>query len=387
VKFIHLKMQTNNNTEAAANNTDLFTPFQLGPYQLTHRVVMAPLTRMRTASDFVPNDLLVEHYGQRATQGGYIVAEGTVISETGHGYYGAPGIYTNEQVEGWKRVTTAVHKKGGVIFDQLFHVGRQSHSSLQPNGGQPIGPSVIKFEDFVYSPTGWVPADLNRAMTTEEVKAMVESYRKAAVKAKEAGFDGVELHGANGYLVDQFLQDGSNQRTDIYGGSIENRVRFMLEIVEALVEVWGANRVAVRLGPSGTFASMSDSDPIALFSYAAEQLNKFGLAYLHLIEPRVKGSVEEIEDLEPVAAMHLRKIFKGTIIAAGGFDGEKANDILQKGIADLVAFGRHFIANPDLVLRLKNNLPLNSYDRETFYGGDARGYNDYPLYEAERISA
>jgi N-ethylmaleimide reductase len=380
-------MQTENKKAAGVNEPDLFTPVQLGPYQLTHRVVMAPLTRMRTASDFVPNDLLVEHYSQRATQGGYIVAEGTVISETGHGYYGAPGIYTDEQVEGWKRVTTAVHDKGGIIFDQLFHVGRQSHSSLQPNGDQPIGASAIEFEDFVYTPTGWVPADLNRAMTTEEVKAMVEDYRKAAIKAKEAGFDGVELHGANGYLVDQFLQDGSNQRTDIYGGSVENRVRFMLEIVEALVEVWGANRVAVRLGPSGTFASMSDSDPIGLFSYAAEQLNKFGLAYLHLIEPRVKGSVEEVEDLEPVAAMHLRKIFKGTIIAAGGFDGEKANDILQKGDADLVAFGRHFIANPDLVFRLKNNLPLNAYDRDTFYGGDARGYNDYPFYEAERISA
>jgi N-ethylmaleimide reductase len=380
-------MQTENKKAAGVNEPDLCTPVQLGPYQLTHRVVMAPLTRMRTASDFVPNDLLVEHYSQRATQGGYIVAEGTVISETGHGYYGAPGIYTDEQVEGWKRVTTAVHDKGGIIFDQLFHVGRQSHSSLQPNGDQPIGASAIEFEDFVYTPTGWVPADLNRAMTTEEVKAMVEDYRKAAIKAKEAGFDGVELHGANGYLVDQFLQDGSNQRTDIYGGSVENRVRFMLEIVEALVEVWGANRVAVRLGPSGTFASMSDSDPIGLFSYAAEQLNKFGLAYLHLIEPRVKGSVEEVEDLEPVAAMHLRKIFKGTIIAAGGFDGEKANDILQKGDADLVAFGRHFIANPDLVFRLKNNLPLNAYDRDTFYGGDARGYNDYPFYEAERISA
>ncbi|WP_295718933.1 alkene reductase [Mucilaginibacter sp.] len=381
-------MQTNNNTETAVNSTDLFTPVQLGPYKLTHRVVMAPLTRMRTESDFVPNDLLVEHYSQRATQGGYIVAEGTVISETGHGYYGAPGIYTDEQVEGWKRVTAAVHNKGGIIFDQLFHVGRQSHRSLQPNGDQPIGASAIEFEDFVYTPTGWLPTDLNRAMTTEEVKAMVEDYRKAAIRAKEAGFDGVELHGANGYLVDQFLQDGSNQRTDIYGGSIENRVRFMLEIVEALVEVWGANRVAVRLGPSGTFASMFDSDPIALFGYAAEQLNKFGLAYLHLIEPRVKGSVEEVEDLEPVAAMHLRKIFKGTIIAAGGFDGEKANDILQKGNADLVAFGRHFIANPDLVFRLKNNLPLNVYDRDTFYGGDARGYNDYPFYkEEEALSA
>ena len=380
-------MQTNNNTETAKTNTALFTPVQLGPYQLSHRVVMAPLTRMRTGADFVPNDLLIEHYTQRATQGGYLVAEGTVISETGHGYYGAPGIYTNEQIEGWKKVTTAVHEKGGIIFDQLFHVGRQSHNSLQPNGDQPIGASAVPFEDFVYTPTGWLPADLNRAVTTDEVKAMVEVYRQAAINAKEAGFDGVELHGANGYLVDQFLQDGSNQRTDIYGGSIENRVRFMLEIVEALVSVWGGDKVAVRLGPSGTFASMFDRDPIALFSYAAGQLNKFGLAYLHLIEPRIKGAIEEVEGLEPIAAMHLRKIFKGTIIAAGGFDGEKANDIIKSGNADLVAFGRHFIANPDLVFRLKNDLPLNAYDRDTFYGGDARGYNDYSFYQEEAITA
>jgi N-ethylmaleimide reductase len=380
-------MQTENKTEAGISNPDLFTPVQLGPYLLKHRVVMAPLTRMRTVTDFIPNDLLVEHYTQRATEGGYIVAEGTVISETGHGYFGAPGIYTDEQVEGWKRVTAGVHAKDGIIFDQLFHVGRQSHRSLQPDNAQPIGASVVVFEDFVYTPTGWLAADINRALETEEVKAMVADYRKAAIRAKEAGFDGVELHGANGYLVDQFLQDGSNQRTDIYGGSIENRVRFMLEIVEALVSVWGADRVGVRLGPSGTFASMSDSDPIALFGYAAEQLNKFGLAYLQLIEPRIKGAVEEVDGLEPVAAMHLRKIFKGTIIAAGGFDYDKANDILEKGDADLVAFGRHFIANPDLVARFEKGLPLNAYDRDTFYGGDARGYIDYPFYEEQEITA
>jgi N-ethylmaleimide reductase len=377
-------MQTEKNT---AGKTNLFTPVQLGPYKLSHRIVMAPLTRMRTVTDFIPNDLLVEHYAQRATQGGYIVSEGTVISETGHGYYGAPGIYTDEQVEGWKRVTAAVHAKGGIIFNQLFHVGRQSHQALQPNGAQPIGASVVEFEDFVYTPTGWLPADINRALETEEVKALVEDYRQAAIRAKEAGFDGVELHGANGYLVDQFLQDGSNKRTDIYGGSIENRVRFMLEIVEAMVSVWGADRVGVRVGPSGTFASMSDSDPIALFSYAAEQLNKFGLAYLHIIEPRIKGSVEEEEGLEPVASMHLRKIFKGTIIAAGGFDYDKGNAILEKGDADLVAYGRNFIANPDLVYRFKNNLPLNDYDRDTFYAGDARGYNDYPTHQNAEITA
>jgi N-ethylmaleimide reductase len=373
-------MKSEINAGKPADNSKLFTPFKLGPYELDHRIVMAPLTRMRTEVDFIPNDLMVEHYSQRATKGGYIVAEGTVISETGHGYYGAPGIYTDAHVEGWKRVTEAVHAKGGIIFDQLFHVGRQSHNSLQPGNASPIGASVVPFEDFVYTPTGWLPADINRAATTEEVKQLVEDYRQAAIRAKEAGFDGVELHGANGYLVDQFLQDGSNQRTDIYGGSIENRVRFMLEIVEALVSVWGADKVGVRVGPSGTFASMFDSDPIALFGYAAEELNKFNLAYLHIIEPRIKGAVEEVEGLEPVAAMHLRKIFKGTIIAAGGFDFEKGNAIIEKGNADLVAYGRHFIANPDLVHRFKSGFELNEYDRDTFYAGDARGYNDYPVY-------
>jgi N-ethylmaleimide reductase len=289
-------------------------------------------------------------------------------------------------VEGWKRVTEAVHAKGGIIFDQLFHVGRQSHSSLQPGNARPIGASEVAFEDFVFTPTGWLPAELNRVLETHEIKAIVEDYRRAAIRAKSAGFDGVELHGANGYLVDQFLQDGSNKRTDIYGGSIENRVRFMLEIVEAMVSVWGADKVGVRVGPSGTFASMSDSDPIALFSYAAEQLNQFGLAYLHIIEPRIKGAVEEVEGIEPIAAIHLRKIFKGTIIAAGGFDYEKANAILEDGNADLVAFGRHFIANPDLVHRFEYELPLNPYDRDTFYGGDARGYIDYPAY-AETVNA
>lgn len=367
-----------NQEEAASVN--LFTPVKLGAFELSHRVVLPPLTRMRTVTDFVPNDLMVEYYSQRATQGGFMVTEGTVISETGHGYYGAPGIYTDEQVEGWKKVTAAVHAKGGIIFNQLFHVGRESHRSLQPNGIEPIGPSAIAHDDLVFTRAGWVPAEPNRALETIEVKALVEDYHKAAIRAKEAGFDGVELHGANGYLVDQFLQDGANHRTDIYGGSMENRVRFMMEILDVMIAVWGADRTAVRLGPSGAFNSMSDSDPIALFGYAAEQLNKLDLAYLHIIEPRINGSTEIADGLEPVASMHLRKIFKGKIIAAGGFDFDKANDILAKGYADLVAFGRHFIANPDLVYRFQNNLPLNRYNRDTFYGGSAEGYTDYPFY-------
>lgn len=244
-------------TQEQIKTTTLFTPIKLGAYEIAHRVVMAPLTRMRTSDDrFIPNDLMAEYYGQRASEGGFMVTEGTVISETGHGYYGAPGIYTDEQVEGWQKITDAVHAKGATIFMQLFHVGRESHRDLQPGGAEPLGASVIPHSDLVFTQKGWVPSDLNRELTTDEVKGLVNDYSKAAIRAKEAGFDGVELHGANGYLVDQFLQDGTNQRTDIYGGSIENRVRFMMEVVEGMVAVWGGDRVGVRLGPSGTFNSI-----------------------------------------------------------------------------------------------------------------------------------
>jgi len=374
------------NKQEKTKDPNLFSPLQAGAFSLAHRIVLPPLTRMRTTDGFVPNELMVEYYSQRATAGGLLITEGTVISETGHGYYGAPGIYTNEQVEGWKKVVDAVHAKGGIIVSQLFHVGRESHRSLQPNNAAPIGPSEVEHNDSVFTQKGWVPADANRALETGEVKSLVDDYYKAAQRAKHAGFDGVELHGANGYLVDQFLQDGTNKRTDRYGGSMQNRVRFMMEVVTAMVSVWGAERVGVRLGPSGTFNSMSDSDPFALFGYAAERLNEFGMAYLHLIEPRIKGNIEIMEGLEPVASMHLRKIFKGVLVAAGGFDFAKATDIIVKGDADMVAFGRHFIANPDLVFRLQNNLPLNPYDRDTFYGGTAKGYTDYPFYERQRIA-
>ncbi|WDF79014.1 alkene reductase [Mucilaginibacter sp. KACC 22773] len=368
--------------ENQSKKVTLFTPVKLGKFELAHRIVLPPLTRMRTVNGFIPNDWMVEYYSQRATKGGFLVTEGTVINETGHGYYGAPGIYTDEQVAGWKKVTAAVHEKGGIIFNQLFHVGRQSHRSLQPNGAEPIGASAIPHEDLVFTQQGWVPAEPNRALETAEVKALVKDYHQAALRAMEAGFDGVELHGANGYLIDQFLQDGTNHRTDAYGGSMENRVRLMIEVLEAMVDVWGSDAVGIRLGPSGTFNSMSDSDPIALFGYAAERLNELDLAYLHLIEPRINGNIEIADGLEPVASMHLRGIFKNKMIAAGGFDQAKAEDILEKGYADMVAFGRHFIANPDLVFRFKNGIPLASYDRETFYGGNEKGYTDYAFYEA-----
>lgn len=359
----------------------LFTAVKLGPYALSHRVVMAPLTRLRSHQPGdVPTDLMAKYYGQRASRGGLIVSEATPISITARGYLGAPGIYTDEQVEGWKKVTDAVHAKGGRIFLQLWHVGRQSHVDMT-GGVPPVAPSVVPYEGVVHTKDGWVPVSPHRALELDEIPGIVEDYRRAAERAVEAGFDGVEVHGANGYLLDQFLQDGTNKRTDAYGGSVENRARLLLEVTEAVTEVWGGSRVGVRIAPSGQWAGMSDSNPAATFGYVAEQLNRFNLAYLHVIEPRVVGSVMAEDGLKPVASAQLREVYFGTIIAAGGFEKEDAEAIVARGDADLVAFGRHFIANPDLPKRLQYGLPLNPYDRTTFYGGNERGYTDYPFYE------
>jgi N-ethylmaleimide reductase len=279
-----------------------------------------------------------------------------------------------------------VHAKGGVIFLQLWHVGRQSHVSLT-GGVAPLAPSAIAVDDVVFTKDGWIKASPNRALEIAEIREIVEQFRQGAIRAKAAGFDGVELHGANGYLIDQFLQDGSNQRSDIYGGSLENRTRLLLEVTDAMVSVWGGDRVGVRLGPSGTFGSMSDSDPNALFAYAAAALNRFGLAYLHLIEPRIDGSQMRADGLPPVAAHQLRNVFRGPIIAAGGFERDSAQQIVDGGDADLVAFGRHFAANPDLVKRLRRNLPVAAHDRSTFYGGDEHGYVDYPYFQDAATAA
>jgi len=364
----------------------LFSHVHLGPLALSHRVVMAPLTRSRSEQPGdVPGKLMLEYYTQRASEGGLIISEGTTISITSRGWFGAPGMYSDEQVAGWKKITGAVHAKGGYMFSQLWHVGRSSNVAMT-NGAPPVAPSVVPSywldsTPNVSTPNGWVKPSPHRALDIAEIPGVVEDYRKAAERAKAAGFDGVELHAANGYLPDEFLQDGSNKRTDAYGGSVENRARFLLEVVEALASVWGGNRVAVRIGPSGRWNSMSDSDPTVLFDYVAEQLNQFGLAYLHIIEPRIKGNVAIEDGLPPVAAAQLRKIFKGKIIAAGGFDPDGAEAIVEKGDADLVAFGRHFLANPDLPKRIKLGLALNAYDRATFYTFDSRGYTDYPFYQ------
>jgi len=363
----------------------LFTPVQLGQLNLKHRVVMAPLTRSRSVQpNSIPGDLMAEYYGQRASDGGYIISEATNISITSRGWLGAPGLYSDAQVEGWKKVVHAVHAKGGHMFAQLWHTGRSSHVDMT-GGETPVSASVDpsywqNSNHLVSIPGGWVQPSPHCALTIPEIAGIVEDYRQAAERAQAAGFEGVELHAANGYLMDQFLQDGSNRRTDEYGGSIENRSRFLIEVVRALVSVWGGDRVAVRIGPSGTWNGMSDSNPQALFTNVAEQLNPFGLAYLHVIEPRVKGNVVVHEGQAPVAAQYLRKIFTGKIIAAGGFEPDTAESVVEAGDADAVAFGRHFVSNPDLPRRIRESLPLTDYDRDTFYTFDARGYTDYPLY-------
>jgi N-ethylmaleimide reductase len=297
-------------------------------------------------------------------------------------------MYSDEQVAGWKKITAAVHAKGGRMFSQLWHTGRSSNVAMT-NGAAPVAPSVVPSywldsKPSVSAPGGWVKPSPHRALDIKEIPGIVEDYRKAAERAKAAGFDGVELHAANGYLPDQFLQGGSNRRTDAYGGSVQNRSRFLLEVVEAMASVRGGNSVAVRIGPGGTWNSMSDSKPTELFDYVAEQMNRFGLAYLHIIEPRIKGNVLIAEGQAPVATAQLRKIFKGKIIAAGGFEPESAEAVVEKGDADLVAFGRHFLANPDLPKRIKLGLPLNPYDRATFYTFDFHGYTDYPFYDQQR---
>ena len=365
----------------------LMSAIAVGPYNLAHRVVLAPLTRMRAESGARPGPMMAEYYAQRASKGGLLIGEATIAAENGNGYLGAPGLYDDSQIAGWKLITEAVHAKGGKIFLQLYHAGRQSNKDVQPAGSIPVGPSEVPHGGVAYTTEGWVPNTPNRALTIAEIEGLVESFRLAAIRGKEAGFDGVELHAANGYLFDQFLQDGSNKRTDIYGGSFENRARFLIDATKAVISVWGSHKVAVRIGPSGNWGDMSDTNPEGLFTYVAQQLETLKLAYLHLIEPRIAGNIEdETKDQAPLAAQLIRKHYKGVIIAAGGFDGAAAEAILRAGDADLVAFGRHFIANPDLPERLRNGWPLNDYDRPSFFGGTEVGYTDYPFYKEAKAA-
>jgi N-ethylmaleimide reductase len=370
-----------------AMTAKLYTPTKVGRFDLSHRVALAPMTRLRTIQPGdIPSPMMADFYGQRASPGGLEIIEGVSISMTARSYLGAASFYHDGQMEGWKAIADAIHAKGGIAFMQLIHGGRQSHVDMT-GGVDPVAPSVVPFDGVALTADGWVPVSPHRALAIEEIPGIIEDFRVAAQRAKDAGFDGVELHGANGYLVDQFIQDGSNKRTDAYGGAIENRVRFLREAVEALISVFGADRVGVRISPSGEWGGISDSDPEATFSHVARVLDSYGLAYLHVIEPRIKGDSTLHEDQAPVASAYLRPHFSGPIIAAGGFDRVGAQAIVETGVADLVAFGRSFASNPDLPFRLEHNLPLTPYQREHFWGGTEVGYTDYPDYAPVLVAA
>ncbi|MDD2659413.1 MAG: alkene reductase [Methylococcales bacterium] len=353
--------------------TKLQSPVNIGPYQLPNRIVMAPLTRMR-APDNIPTELMASYYAQRASAG-LIISEATPISPQGVGYPATPCIYNGLQVAGWKKITEAVHVRNGHIFLQLWHVGRISHPDF--HGGQlPVAPSAITPKGDAVTPHGMKPFVTPRALETDEIPGIVEDYRQAAKNALDAGFDGVEIHSANGYLLDQFLRDGANKRTDSYGGTLENRARFLLEVTEAVVTVWGAERVGIRLSPSGTFNDMTDSAPELMFVYLLEELNRFGLAYLHIVDA-LEGDIRH--GANAVNLDVLRKAYNGTLIVCGGYDQARAEEVIAQGMADAVAFGQLYIANPDLVERFKLNAPLNDPDPATFYGGNEKGYTDYPM--------
>ena len=360
------------------NDITLFSPIQLGPHTLPNRMAMAPMTRNRADEGNVPQALNVEYYSQRAGAG-LIITEATQISPQGVGYPATPGIHSAEQVAGWKRITGAVHAKGGHIFLQLWHVGRISHPSLQPNGAMPVAPSAIRPAGQVYTYQGMQDYETPHALALSEIPGIIEDYRAAAKNALDAGFDGVEIHGANGYLLDQFLRDGSNQRTDAYGGSIANRARLMLEVTDAVCKIWGGNRVGIRLSPLQPFNDMRDSNPEATFSYAVEQLNRFGLAYLHVTEmgkdkPGTAGPAFDLGKL--------RTMWKGVYMTNSGYDLARASAALTMGDADMVSFGVPFLSNPDLPVRFAKGAALNTPDQATFYGGNEKGYTDYPFLDA-----
>ena len=355
---------------------DLFSPVNLGSIALKNRMVMAPLTRSRAPKGTgVPQDLNVTYYAQRATAG-LIVTEATPVSAMGHGYIFLPGIYTDAQVAGWKKVTEAVHAKGGKIVLQLWHVGRISHPSLLPNNALPVAPSAIKPAGQAYTYEGLVDFVQPRALEASELPGIIQEYVHATKCSLEAGFDGVEIHAANGYLLDQFLRDGSNKRTDNYGGSLENRTRFLLEVTRAVTDVAGCDKVGLRLSPINPFNDMQDSDPQALFNYVANALNQFNLAYLHVVEGGMGGDTVNFDFAQ------LRQQFKGSYMANFAYDKARGNAAIQSGHADVIAFGVPFLANPDLVERYRIDAPLNQADSETFYGGAEKGYTDYPTLAA-----
>lgn len=363
--------------------TKLFEPIKIGRHNLQHRVVLAPLTRFRATLEAVPTDLLVEYYKQRATPGGLLITEATFISRLAGGYRRAPGIYSKEQIEGWKKVTSAVHDKGGIIFLQLWHIGRTGSTSLNPNGEPIVSASDVPMPGK--KPSG-APYETPKPLEIHEIKELVQTYKLAALNAIEAGFDGVEIHNANGYLLDQFLNTSSNKRTDEYGGSAENRARFTLEVVDAIVDAIGPERTAIRFSPDGKIQGMQDDNPLETWGYVTSRLQEKhpNLAYLHFIEARssfYNDEVNIIDTLDPY-----RRLWKGPFITAGGFSNAISHSVnVAQRTGNLIAYGRAFIANPDLPNRIRKQLPLNKYNRATFYTHDATGYIDYPFYEQGKL--
>jgi N-ethylmaleimide reductase len=353
----------------------LFSPYKIDDISLANRIVMAPMTRSRAIEGNVPGPLTVTYYVQRASAG-LIITEGSQVSPQGTGYYRTPGIYSTDQVLGWKKVTDAVHHVGGKIFLQLWHVGRMSHPDFI-GGDLPVAPSPLPVGEEIRTPMGKKLIPVPRALELDEIPKIVEQFKREAEGAKAAGFDGVEIHGANGYLLDQFLLDGSNQRTDEYGGSLENRARFPLEVTDAVVKVWGAKRVGYRMSPHFSYHAMFDTHPRETFLNLAEELSEIGIGYIHLEEP-VGGRMGAIAPDKQMAPL-IRKKFVGTFILNSGYDGQKANKAIQDGMADLISFGVLFLANPDLPERFRLNAPLNQADVATFYAGEEKGYTDYPF--------
>src|SRR5579864_8421836 len=358
--------------------TKLFEPFKLGLITLDNRLVMAPLTRNRAVPPgMVPSPLAVEYYGQRATAG-LLITEASQVSQQGQGYQDTPGIYSKEQVAGWRKVTDRVHERGGRIFIQIWHVGRISHTALQAGGAAPVAPSAIRAKGKTFVNGTFADVSEPRALELSEIPGIIDNFKRAAANAHAAGFDGVEIHGANGYLLDQFARDSTNKRTDAYGGGIENRAKLMLEVTRAVTSEVGAERTGIRLSPVTPSNDISDSNPQPLFDYIVDHLNDLKLVYIHVIEGATGGP----RDVAPFDYASLRKRFKQAYIANNGYDFELATKVLAANEADLIAFGKPFISNPDLVERLQKGAPLNAFDKATFYGGGAKGYTDYPTLQA-----
>jgi len=367
-------------TSTAASQSILFTPLKIGNLTLNNRMIMAPLTRNRAGEGNVPTDLNTLYYTQRASAG-LLITEASQISESALGYPATPGIHSDEQIKGWKKITDAVHEQGGLIFIQLWHVGRISHPSMLPGNALPVAPSAIRPDGEAITYEGMQPFVTPRALDLDEIPVLISDYVKAAENAKAAGFDGIEIHAANGYLLDEFLRDGSNTRDDIYGGSVDNRMRLLEEVIDAVKNVWPSDQVGVRLSPENQFNDIKESQPQATFNAVVDMLSKHKLAYLHVLEGDMLNAKREVDYVE------LKRRFGGLYMANMGYNRETAEQALNSGHADMVAFGQLFIANPDLPERFALDAPLNEPDQATFYGGDEKGYTDYPALEEKLKSA